>query len=252
MFVCTSYRGDDAQYLSFNDEKFELSNVVLELTNKTDHDKLQKYQKNCRFRVEKDGKNIEFTFDLKLSDTSLGECLLYQNDFSKLKNRTIYLFVCTVHVCKHTLFRTSPATIHKADKTSWHFLETDSKVDVVTKHKGIIQQLSTADLLLFAGEIYKEDDKFIYNIQSGCLRDMMFKNDENLYLYHERKKKIKPNCNYFYKRIVKPIFDSLVGIKGVFDNLLRKKYGREVNYQYLFELIKKYPKLNYSKKLVTI
>ncbi len=59
MFSYTNDLRTDEEYLSLDDEKFEYTNVVLELTNKHDHNKLLKYQKYINFIVENNNRKYK-------------------------------------------------------------------------------------------------------------------------------------------------------------------------------------------------
>lgn len=257
MFPYISYRNDDSEYLSLDDHKFEFTNVVLELTNKDDHDRLLRYQRFLSYHVAHpiNQKLYNIKFDLDLSDTGLpvgGGDFYYQDNLDNLENKKIYLFVCSVHTCKHNIIPDNAVTLYEANASniSWHFLCTNSKVDVVTKHKGIVQKLNNKDLLVFAGEMYIDKDKVVYNLQTGCLKEFIFKNNENI-VYHEEKETVKTSCKRYNQIIAKPLIQKLAGTKEInFDDNLRKKYGEEITYDYLLSVIKQYPQLNYTIKRV--
>ena len=177
----------------------KFTDVVLELTNKVYHDKLWNYQKYPTFTLH-DSKNNKYTykFNLKLEDTALGESLMYQRNFDKVPFCKPFLFVCTVHMCRHNILQKN---LYMANLSSmrFHFLEAENDIDIIAKHKGIINRLDHKEALLFAGEIYKTKDELIYNLMTGSLRDNMFKNNDNIVIHNNMKRSKNTIAIYFIK-----------------------------------------------------
>jgi hypothetical protein len=250
MFAYTLKSENDGNYVTVDDTKYEHTNVVLELNDKHKHSKLQNYQKYKTFHLEEPNTNKIWTykFELKLEDTSLGESLMYQKDFSNLPTNKPFLFVATIHTCKHNLKCKKPIHLYEANKNNikFHFLSAENDIDIISKHKGIICRLKEKDLLFFAGEVYKTDETIIYNLQSGCLRNSMFKNNENLVYNIEKQKEEKSNCDTFHQEIILPIMKSVCKKINI-DNNIRKRYGVTLTYTQMENIITKYPSLKFKK-----
>jgi hypothetical protein len=145
MFAYTLKSENDGNYVTIDDEKYKYSNVVLELNDKYKHDKLKNYQKYKKFDLTDPTTNKTWTykFELKLEDTSIGELLMYQKDFSNLPLNKPFLYVATIHTCKHNLKCKKPISLYIADENNikFHFLDAENDIDVISKHKGIFCKL---------------------------------------------------------------------------------------------------------------
>lgn len=251
MFTYMHYDEDnDSIYKA--DDNYEYSNIVMELTHKSDHKKLTYNQKYRDIKVINPENNCiyNYQFNLSTSDTGLADSILYEKDFYKLEYNEVYLFVCTIQAYKNNIIKDHPV-IYEAKKENiyWHFLNVDSNADIISKHKGLIEKIDDNDFILAAGEIYRTKEKLIYNLQTGCIKESMFRNSENIKYDLEKKCIENPNCYLFYKKIFKPLIKS-IDDTAIIDDYLRTTYGKKVTYEYLEELISRFPNIKYNRKLI--
>jgi hypothetical protein len=255
MFACTINDGsvNESEYMTLEDYKLEYTDVILHLNTLQSHGKLLDYQKKPKFKVtNKNGKEYLYKFNLTLKDTNMGECLMMQKDFKNIKTNTIYLFVCTALCDESNKLLQTPKDIYEVKESNifLHFLSSPHNVDFIGKHKGIVQQLNTNHLLLFAGEIYKTEVSLIYNLQSGTLRKNMFKNNENLCYNKTAGIPKKANADTFHDVIALPVLKKLTKDNLILDNKLRNNYGIPVTHNHIKELLKLHPHLEYNKTTV--
>jgi hypothetical protein len=249
MFAYTKYdMKNDSIYRT--DENYKYSDVILELTNKFEHEELHYDQQHRNIKLTDPRTNITYNykFNLTTSDTGLADTLMYQKDFSNIENNKVYLFVCTIHTCKHNMIKKHPIKIYEANfkDIDWHFLYAHNHADIISKHKGLIEKIKEKDLILAAGEVYKTDDKLIYNLQTGSIKDSLLKNSENIKYHEEKEYAENPNCYMFYKRIFKPLIEK-IDKTAVIDDYIRRTYGEVTTYEYMENLLKQYPQIKCIK-----
>lgn len=242
----------DAQYMTTSDTKFQCTDVVLHLNTRASHNKLLNYQRYPKFKVYNHrGVQWQYRFDLKLSDTNIGECVLNCTSFDDIKADTIYLYVVSVRVHTDNLLLDKPLQIHSIDMSDvhTHILAAPHNVDFITKHKGIISQLPADELLLCAGEVLrKSDGTLIYNLQSGALRNNMFKNNENLHYNAHAVIPGKRNADTFHDVVALPVLQGLFKGKLVLDNHLRTNYGTALTHAHVKAALNAYPHLVWTRK----
>ena len=252
MFAYKQYQKENEK-IEIIKREYPLTNILLEFTQKEKYDKLDPIQAHRNFEMTDPKTNIAYQieFHLTLEDTIKAPHYLYQQNFDKLLDQTLYLWVCTVRTCKHNLI--SDLGIYEAnwDIIHWHFVQVENELELTSKHKGLISQLSNKDFIVGAGEIYldRENSLLYYNTQTGCIKKSMHKN--SFKIGYSRNKPPLPSDLYFRKKLLLPLIKIISdGYEVIYDNDLRKTYAPPLTYDYIEDVCNSDLNLCYVKQRI--
>ncbi len=148
---------------------------VIRCSRKENHNLLRDYQ---RFRTvlvdDNRGKQYRYYFELDMEHMRLTRLYLYRKNFKKLPLETALLWVCSVRKPHDDMER------FYIDDIRWHFSVVETKIELNSKHKGIIDELSPNDALLCAGEMYIGNTTILWNERTGALRKLIKTNSKAL------------------------------------------------------------------------
>lgn len=205
---------------------------TLLLTRKNKYKELRDSQKYRTIIIKRpQGHKYKFEFELSTEDTALTTMYLYQKNFDSLPKNTVFLWVCSIKIPKH-----STPQIFKISDIDWHFSVVETDQELNCKHKGIISKLEKNDYLISAGEMYLTDTNVQWNSVSGCLKKSMFINQRRL------KKS-------FIDAVLTPIFNTF-SLKFEHNATIIGTYAPKITYEYCNSLYKKNILSNSSKEKI--
>lgn len=132
-------------------------------------------------------KSVRVDFYLDFNVVSSAEEIFDIKHWSNVKDKTLYLWVSTVHLEKCQRLRIDSHTVYKSQMIDirYHCMEVENQLELTSKHKGIMHHLNDQVFIIGCGEVWVDhrEKQVLVNNQSGSLRSPMANNGELMYLH---------------------------------------------------------------------
>ena len=204
--------------------------TLLRCTRKSRYTKLSKNQKKKRVVIQKPNSDIiyEYEFKLGLDHVSKSHMYLYEKNLNNIPKGYPLLWVCSVKKSRRDI------EYFNLKDLDWHFSVVESKLEMTSKHKGIISHLTPDDGIIFAGEMYIHAVDILWNDTTGTVKSLLHYNSEQL--------------GYDCRRVLENILTQFGSCKYVDD--LVERFATDINYKYVNDIYEKGQFVTATRRIV--